>query len=147
LIPPSYEEHCSGFFTTLDEQRIEVLAHAFSNAPSPVACFLVHLHGAVSRVPVAATAFPLRRAGITFDVSAPWNSPDEQRAASEWIEGLKTKLPVDVDGNYVNVMDRVGESSVRRAYGPNYARLQQIKAQYDPENLFSLNQNIRPGGR
>ena len=75
LIPPSYEEHCSGFFTTLDEQRIEVLAHAFSSAPFPVACFLVHLHGAVSRVPVAATAFPLRSAGITFDVSAPWNSP------------------------------------------------------------------------
>ena len=75
LIPPSYEEHCSGFFQTLDEQRIEVLAHAFSSAPFPVACFLVHLHGAVSRVPVAATAFPLRSAGITFDVSAPWNSP------------------------------------------------------------------------
>jgi len=144
LIPPSYEEHCSGFFATLDEHRIEVLAHAFSSAPSPVACFLIHLHGAVSRVPVAATAFPLRRAGIAFDVSAPWNSPDGQRAAMEWIEGLKAKLPVDDDGNYVNVMDRVGESSVRRAYGPNYARLQQIKARYDPENLFSLNQNIRP---
>ena len=67
-----------------------------------------------------------------------------RRAASEWIDGLKTKLPVDEDGNYVNVMDRVGESSVRQAYGPNYVRLQQIKARYDPENLFSLNQNIRP---
>jgi hypothetical protein len=143
-IPPSYEEHCSGFFTDLDERRIETLAHAFSDAQFPVDCFLVHLHGAVSRVPVAATAFPLRRAGITFDVSAPWNPPHGQRAASEWIEALKTKLPVDEDGDYVNVMDRVGENSVRRAYGPNYARLQHIKARYDPDNLFSLNQNIRP---
>jgi FAD/FMN-containing dehydrogenase len=143
-IPPSYEEHCSGFFTELDEQRIEILAHAFSSAPFPVECFLVHLHGAVSRVPAAATAFPLRRAGITFDVSAPWKPPDGQQVATGWIEALKAKLPVDHDGNYVNVMDRGGEDSVRRAYGPNYARLQHIKARYDPKNLFCLNQNVRP---
>ena len=82
--------------------------------------------------------------GITFDVAAGWKPPDGQRAASEWIEALKTKLPVDEDGNYVNVMEREGENSVRRAYGANYARLQHIKARYDPHNLFSLNQNIRP---
>ncbi len=144
VIPPSYEEHCSGFFPELDEQRIEIFAHAFSSAPFPVECFLVHLHGAVSRVLVAATAFPLRRTGITFDVAAPWKPPDGQRAARAWIEALKTKLPVDEDGNYVNVMEREGENSVRLAYGANYARLQQIKARYDPHNLFFLNQNIRP---
>ena len=144
VIPPSYEEHCSGFFAELDEQRIEIFAHAFSSVPFPVECFLVHLHGAVSRVPVAATAFPLRRTGITFDVSAGWKPPDGERAASQWIEALKTELPVDRDGNYVNVMEREGENSVRRAYGANYAQLQHVKARYDPHNLFSLNQNIRP---
>jgi FAD/FMN-containing dehydrogenase len=144
VIPPSYEEHCSGFFAELDEQRIEAFAHAFSGAPFPVECFFVHLHGAVTRVPVAATAFPLRRTGVTFDVAAGWKPPAGQRAASEWIEALKTKLPVDEDGNYVNVMEREGESSVRSAYGANYARLQHLKARYDPHNLFSLNQNIPP---
>jgi hypothetical protein len=144
LIPPHYEEHCSGFFAELDDQRIETFARAFSSPRFPVECFLVHLHGTVSRVPVAATAFPLRRIGITFDVSAGWNPPDGKRAASEWIEALKTTLLVDPDGNYVNVMEREGESSVRRAYGANYARLQNIKARYDPNNFFSLNQNIRP---
>lgn len=144
VIPPSYEEHCSGFFAELNEQRIEVFAHAFSSVLFPVECFFVHLHGAVTRVPVAATAFPLRRTGITFDVAAGWKPPNGQRAASEWMEALKTKLPVNQDGNYVNVMEREGESSVRRAYGANYARLQHVKARYDPHNLFSLNQNIRP---
>jgi FAD binding domain/Berberine and berberine like len=144
VIPPSYEEHCSGFFAELNDQRIELFAHAFSSAPFPVECFFVHLHGAVTRVPVAATAFPLRRTGITFDVAAGWKPPNGQRAASEWIEALKAKLPVDQDGNYVNVMEREGESSVRRAYGANYARFQHLKVRYDPHNLFSLNQNIRP---
>jgi hypothetical protein len=144
VIPPSYEEHCSGFFAELDEQRIGILAHTFSSAPLPVECFLVHLHGAVSQVPLGATAFPLRRSGITFDVSASWKPPDGEHAASHWIEALKMELPVDQDGNYVNVMERDGENSVRRAYGANYARLQHVKARYDPHNLFSLNQNILP---
>lgn len=143
-IPPSYEVHWSGFFAEIDEQRIEILANAFSSAPIPVECFLIHLHGAVTRLTVAATPFPLRRDGITFDVAAHWERPDGQRAASEWIKALKSQLPADDAGNYVNVMDREGESSVRRAYGANYARLQQVKAKYDPHNLFSLNQNIRP---
>jgi hypothetical protein len=93
VIPPSYEEHCSGFFAELDEQRIELFAHAFSSAPFPVECFFVHLHGAVTQVPVAATAFPLRRTSITFDVAAGWKPPNGQRAASEWIEALKRNCP------------------------------------------------------
>ncbi|MGA8088614.1 MAG: FAD-dependent oxidoreductase [Terracidiphilus sp.] len=145
-IPPSYDEHCSGFFREFDDTRIEVLADAFLSAPCRVDCFLIHLHGAVTRVPVAATAFPLRRDGIGCDVAAYWKPPDGQQAASRWIEALKTKLPVDEDGNYVNVMEREGENGVRRAYGANYMRLQHIKARYDPHNLFSLNQNIRPAG-
>ncbi|HEY5256661.1 MAG TPA: FAD-binding oxidoreductase [Acidobacteriaceae bacterium] len=143
-IPPSYEEHCSGFFSELDDHRIDIFADAFSTAPVPVDCFLIHLHGAVTRVPLAATPFPLRSDGIACDVAAHWKSPDSRRAARQWTEALKSKLPVDENGNYVNVMEREGENSVRRAYGANYARLQQIKARYDPHNLFSLNQNIRP---
>jgi FAD/FMN-containing dehydrogenase len=143
-IPPSYGEHCSGFFGTLDEQRIEALAKAFSSPPTSVECFLVHLHGAVTRVPLAATPFPLRKDGITFDAAAHWQPPYGQRAASEWAAALKSQLPEADAGNYVNVMDREDESTVRRAYGANYARLQQVKAKYDPHNLFSFNQNIRP---
>ena len=109
-----------------------------------MACFLIHLHGAVTRVPLAATPFPLRRNGIVCDVAASWTTTDGQRVAREWIETLNAKLPIDEDGNYVNDMDRVGESSVRRAYGASYAKLQRLKTRYDPHNLFSLNQNIRP---
>lgn len=143
-IPRRYEEHFSGFFGELDDSRIEILAKAFLSARVPIDCFLIHLHGAVTRVPLNATPFPLRREGIACDIAAIWKPPDGQRAASEWIEALKTTLPLDGDGNYVNVMDREGENSVRHAYGPNYARLQRLKARYDAGNIFSLNQNIRP---
>src|SRR5271156_4865230 len=143
-IPPSYEEHFSGFFGELDDRRIEILAEAFLSARLPIDCFLIHLHGAVTRVPVDATPFPLRKDGICCDIAAYWKPPDGQRAASEWIKALKTTLPVDQDGNYVSVMEREEESGVRHAYGPNYTRLQHLKARYDSHNLFSLNQNIRP---
>jgi hypothetical protein len=143
-IPPSRDEHCSGFFAQLDDRRIEILAAAFSSVPCPVDCFFVHLHGAVTQVPLAATPFPLRRNGIACDIASYWTASSGQPGARAWIEALSTRLPVDEDGDYVNVMDRVGEASVRRAYGSNYARLQQVKARYDPHNLFSLNQNVRP---
>jgi FAD/FMN-containing dehydrogenase len=143
-IPPSYDEHCAGFFKELDDRRIDILASAFSGARFPVECFLIHLHGAVTRVPAGATAFPLRREGIACDIAAYWKPPNGQQAAREWTEALNAKLSWDADGTYVNTMDREGESGVRRAYGANYARLQHLKARYDPNNLFSLNQNIRP---
>jgi len=143
-IPPSYHEHAGGFFAQLDDQRIEVLASAFANVAMPSDCFLTHLHGAVARVPVDATAFPLRRSGIACDAAAYWTPPDGQKAAKEWTDALKRTLPVDADGSYVNGMDREGEDGVRRAYGTNYALLQHIKKKYDPENVFALNQNIRP---
>ena len=144
-IPPSYDEHCAGFFKEFDDRRIEVLASAFSGARVPVECFFIHLHGAVTRVPAAATAFPIRREGIDCSIAAHWKPPDGQQAAREWTRTLNAKLHWDADGTYVNTMDREGESGVRRAYGANYARLQHLKARYDPNNLFSLNQNIRPG--
>ena len=143
-IPPSYQEHYSGFFADFDSTRIDALAHAFASPQLPVECFLMHLHGAVTRVPASATPFPLRRQGIAIDATASWKPSDGQSAAVEWVRALKARMPVDHDGDYVNIMDRVEESDVRRAYGINYARLQQLKAHYDPENVFSLNQNIRP---
>jgi hypothetical protein len=49
-------------------------------------------------------------------------------------------------GRYVNYLseDETGEDPVAAAYGPNYRRLREIKAKYDPNNFFHLNQNVRP---
>ena len=54
--------------------------------------------------------------------------------------------PYSAGGAYVNFMMDEGQDRVRATYGPNYRRLTEIKAQYDPSNVFHINQNIRPAG-
>jgi FAD/FMN-containing dehydrogenase len=52
--------------------------------------------------------------------------------------------PYSAGGGYINMMMDEGEDNVKAAYGANFARLSQIKATYDPSNLFHVNQNIKP---
>ena len=47
--------------------------------------------------------------------------------------------------SYVNQLGDTSDQLVRAAYGPNYARLVEIKRKYDPNNVLRLNQNIKPG--
>jgi Berberine and berberine like. len=74
--------------------------------------------------------------------------PDPKKAESlkAWgREYWKAVHPFNLEGAYVNfMMDDEAEGRVQAAYGDNYARLAAIKAQYDPKNLFRVNQNIRP---
>jgi FAD/FMN-containing dehydrogenase len=57
---------------------------------------------------------------------------------------LRDKLQPFAHGVYVNQLGEMSEALVRAAYGPNYARLVEIKKKYDPKNVLRLNQNIKP---
>jgi hypothetical protein len=59
----------------------------------------------------------------------------------EFFDAMK---PYSTDGVYVNFLSQEGDDRVRAAYGDNYDRLVELKNEYDPENLFRLNQNIEP---
>ena len=62
----------------------------------------------------------------------------------EWVKSLRDNLQPFAQGVYVNQLGETSEELVRAAYGPNYARLVEIKKKYDPKNVLRLNQNIKP---
>jgi len=103
------------------------------------------IDGAAHDVPADATAFAYRDAvwsqvfiGVDPD---PANAP----ALRDWAVGYWEALhPYSAGGAYVNFMMEEGQPRVRATYGDNYARLARVKAEYDPENVFRVNQNIEP---
>jgi FAD/FMN-containing dehydrogenase len=103
------------------------------------------ISGAASRVGVADTAWPNRDGGwvqVIVGVDA-----DAANAAlvTDWARSYSEAVqPYTAAGGYVNMIMDEGADRVRTIYGSNYDRLAQVKAQYDPDNLFHVNQNIRP---
>jgi FAD/FMN-containing dehydrogenase len=134
------------FVADLSAGLIETAIDAYSRVPSPMSSLLFFpIHGAASRVPVDATAFPHRR-GIHMGIYSLWTDSAERQRNVAWVRSTWDAIQPFVPGGvYVNELgDDEGDDRVREAYGPNYARLSQIKAKYDPQNLFHLNANIKP---
>jgi FAD/FMN-containing dehydrogenase len=103
------------------------------------------LGGAMARVPANATAFAHRRSRIMVNVATFYDGPDDQDRRTAWVEGLAGALRQDDQGAYVNFLADEGEGRIRAAYpAATWGRLAEIKARYDPTNLFRLNQNIPP---
>ena len=103
------------------------------------------LGGAMSRVPVDATAFAHRASKIMVNVAAFYEGPEDRVVRDEWVRAFATALRQDDEGVYVNFLGDEGEEAVRLAYpGATWDRLREIKARYDPTNLFRRNQNIPP---
>jgi FAD/FMN-containing dehydrogenase len=118
-----------------------------SDAPMRVVQLRV-LGGAVARVPAGATAYAHRARPIMGNVAAFYTGPDDQALREAWVAGLTAALleaGADQPGAYVNFLGEEGAERVRQAYpGGTWDRLRAIKARYDPDNLFRLNQNIPP---
>ncbi|HEX2221731.1 MAG TPA: FAD-binding oxidoreductase [Candidatus Limnocylindria bacterium] len=115
-----------------------------SDAPLRVAQLRV-LGGAMARVPADATAFAHRESRIMVNVAAFYEGPEDRPARQAWVADFAAALRQGDDGAYVNFLGDEGEERVRAAYpGRTWDRLAAIKARYDPDNLFRLNQNIVP---
>ena len=137
----------SSLIGELSDQAIDALIARFAACPSPMsALVLEHIHGAVTRVGVGETAFPHRREGYQLLVVSEWRDPADNARNVGWArDSYDAMRPHFTTGRYVNYLgDDEGEDAVAAAYGPNYQRLRALKAKYDPNNLFQLNQNIRP---
>jgi FAD/FMN-containing dehydrogenase len=137
----------SSFLAGLSDDAIDTMVESFARCPSPMCQLLIeHFHGAATRVGVGDTAFPLRANGYNLLVLAQWMEPAISERCIAWARQTYADMtPFFASARYVNYLDDddVGDP-VAAAYGPNYRRLQQLKAKYDPNNFFHMNQNIRP---
>lgn len=106
------------------------------------------LGGAMARVPVDATAFAHRTNPIMVNVAALYGDPSQGEAHKKWVKEFADALNQGDNAAYVNFLDEEGEERIRAAYpGATWDRLAEVKQSYDPNNLFRLNQNVRPAAR
>jgi hypothetical protein len=135
------------FVKSLPDQAID--AHIAQAAAAPSALSLMHLYpidGAVRRVPSSATAWGARDATFSMVIAGIDADPTKADALKAWGRAYwKTVHPFNLEGAYVNfMMDDEASDRIQATYGENFARLTLVKARYDPQNLFRVNQNIQP---
>ena len=103
------------------------------------------LGGAMARLPNDATAFAHRSSRIMVNVAAFYEGLEDRPAKLAWVDALSSALRQTDRGAYVNFLGDEGEARIRDAYpGRTWDRLAQVKARYDPTNLFRRNQNVPP---
>lgn len=135
-----------GFLADLPEGAIDACADQAAEQPGGCAISLWTQGGAVARVPEDAMAFTGRQSAFWLGAEAFWTDPAADQAHVAWGRRTMDALtPFTAAGKYVNDVVESGEDIVRSIYGEaKYERLVSLKRQWDPENVFRLNQNVRP---
>jgi FAD/FMN-containing dehydrogenase len=137
------------FVDTIGVPQAEtILEHVQTSTAMMGVAQLRVLGGAVARVPNEATAYAHRDRRIMVNIAAVYQGPEEAETHLPWLRGFVDAMRQGDDAAYVNFLADEGEARIRSAYpGPTWDRLREIKARYDPTNLFRLNQNIPPAER
>jgi hypothetical protein len=133
-------------FIEFSDATIGILTDAVRELPGPECeIFVGHVGGAAGRVAADATAFPQRNSHFVMNVHARWREPQMDRACIGWARNLfEAAKPHAAGTAYINFMPEDEVDRVEAAYGSNYQRLAEVKRRYDPQNLFRMNQNVRP---
>jgi FAD/FMN-containing dehydrogenase len=137
-----------GFLREIDEQAIAVMSESIAAVGVPEAeIYCLQLGGAVSEIDESATPYSGRASGHYWIAQCVWDSPAEDLPAISWGRRTANRLAaISLKANYVNEHSDTGIAE--SAYGEaKYKRLAHLKWQYDPTNLFRLNQNIEPRQR
>lgn len=134
------------FFNELSDEAIAAHVKFGSNLPTLLSTMhLYPIDGAASRVANDATAWSFRDAKWAEVIAGIGNDPAENPRMIAWAKAYWEALhPHSAGGAYVNMMMEEGADRVKASYGANYARLAAAKQHYDPDNLFRVNQNIKP---
>ncbi len=135
-------------FVTLSDELLDTLIANAATVPTPESeIFIAQLGGYTSRVPADATAYPHRDAAFVMNVHTRWQDAADDERCVAWARALfEGTTPMATGGVYVNFMPADEQGRTSEAFGHHYPRLAALKQQYDPGNLFRVNQNIAPTG-
>jgi FAD/FMN-containing dehydrogenase len=133
-------------FTDLKDEALDSMIEVTGKLPSPQCeIFIGLISGFPNGVAADAMAYGSRDAKFVLNVHGRWEESTDDETCIAWArEFFKASAPYASAGAYVNFMTEEEGDRVAAAYGSNHDRLVQIKKKYDPENIFHLNQNIRP---
>jgi FAD/FMN-containing dehydrogenase len=136
----------AGFVDGLPGELVDALLERAELIESPISQVeLLAMGGAIARVEQDATAFPFRNARWLINIPATWRDASDDEREIAWARDTYAAVkPFLSEGSYVNFMGDDEDDTAAGAYGATLARLQQVKAVYDPENVFHLNQNVAP---
>jgi FAD/FMN-containing dehydrogenase len=138
----------SAFLPALPDEAVDVLVEHAARAPDGSDCgFSTWAWGRrISDVREEGTAFTGREAAAWLAAEAMWDHPELDEPCRTWArEALADLAPFASDGRYVNDVAEVGADVARTVYGDTkYDRLVALKREWDPDNVFRLNQNIQP---
>ena len=147
LVPPGLQHYWkANFVEELTDEAIA--AHAVHGPDVPAVNSTVHIYpinGAAHRVAPDATAFAYRNANFATVIAGMWPEASQNEANIAWVRGYyDATAPHSEEGGYINFMSEDDQGRIKANYKGNYDRLVDVKRRYDPDNLFHLNQNIRP---
>ena len=137
----------SSYIAELTDEVTSVILDQFRQCPSQMSRIIIdHFHGEVTRPAADSTAYPNRSEGFYILIISQWQDKRDNDKNIAWAKDTYEKIePFAGNGVYSNYLsDDEMDSRIQAAFGQNYSRLQKIKAQYDPDNLLRLNQNITP---
>jgi FAD/FMN-containing dehydrogenase len=134
-------------FIRLSDRALDTVIDFAGRLPTPECeIFLGQVGGQMARIAPTATAYPHRATQFVMNVHTRWTHPADDDACISWArEFFRASAPFATGSVYVNFLTADESDRIRAAYGPNYDRLAAVKAEFDPENLFRMNQNIPPG--
>jgi FAD/FMN-containing dehydrogenase len=136
------------FLKELTDDAIKTMVECAGAAPSPMSqMVLEHFHGKASRIGVTDTACAMRLAGFNLVIASQWMDPADSARNIQWCRDTYRALePYFGTARYTNYLahDETFDPASPAAYGPNYARLRELKSKFDPDNVFRTNINITP---
>jgi FAD/FMN-containing dehydrogenase len=132
-------------YQLLPDEAIDIIERFISEPPtSSVSVFFHGLGGAVAEVPNKDTAYYYRKALSNISYFSTWNTPEEAESGINWVGDFRKAMLPYTKGVYVNTPDLSICNWPKAYYGSNFQRLTQVKAKYDPDNIFRYPQSIPP---